>query len=111
MPDSGQRQMTLEFLQDTVKRCPPDPCSVYGILIGLSTQLDRHANPTHTCLLESHVPPSRTRELSDPTEPLSDESAPRRFLRRVRARPPQAEDEDGGWQVSLVELGYVARMP
>ena len=111
MPDSGQRQMTLEFLQDTVKRCPPDPCSVYGILIGLSTQLDRHANPTHTCLLESHVPPSRTHELSAPTDPLSDESASRRVLRRIRSRPSQAEDEDGSWQVGLLEVGYDTRMP
>ena len=103
--------MTLEFLQDTVKRCPPDPCFVYGTLIGLSPQLDMYANPTRACLLESHVPPSRTRELSAPPEPLSDESASRRFLRRVRARPPQAEDEDGSWQVSLVQVGYDTRPP
>ena len=103
--------MTLEFVQESVKPCPPVPCCVYGTLIGLSSQLDMYANPTRACLLESHVPPSCTHELSASTEPLSDESTSRGFLRRVRARPPQAEDEDGGWQVSLVELGYVARMP
>ena len=95
----------------TVKRCPPDPCCVYGTLIGLSPQLDMYANPTCACSRESHVPPPRTRELSAPTEPLSDESTSRRFLRRVRARPPQAEDEDGGWQVGLVEVSCVACMP
>ena len=103
--------MTLEFVQESVKPCPPVPCCVYGTLIGLSSQLDMYANPTRACSRESDVPLSRTRELSAPTEPLSDESTSRRVLRRVRARPPQAEDEDGGWQVGLVEVGCVACMP
>ena len=111
MPDGCQTQMTLKFLQESVQRCPRDPCCVYGTLIGLSPQLDMYADPTRACLLESHVPPSCTRELFAPTEALSDETTSRRFLRRVRARPPQAEDEDGGWQMGLVDVCCVACMP
>ena len=94
-----------------MKRCPPDPCIDNGALIGLSPQLDMYANPTRACLLESHVPPSRTHELSAPTDPLSDESASRRVLRRIRSRPSQSEDEDGSWQVGLVQVGYDTGMP